>query len=103
MGEYTVIFQSIGGKAAMGVYSIAEDGTETQMGSASGASVNQGTQWYGSLIPSETGENLSSITVKMEKGKRYKVGIASANTLDGKRYAGRPFMGNSEPETGQYG
>ena len=83
-GTYTIIFQSIGGQSAMGMYSIAEDGTETQIGSASGASVSQGTQWYGSIIPSETGENLSSITVTLEKGKRYKIGIASANTLDGK-------------------
>lgn len=83
-GEYTIIFQSIGAQSAMGMYSIAEDGTEKQIGSASGASVSQGTQWYGSIIPSETGENLSSIKVTLEKGKRYRIGIASANTLDGK-------------------
>ncbi len=83
-GEHSIILQSIGGQAAMGVFSIEEDGTEKQMGSASGAGVNQGTQWYTSTIPSETGEHVSSVTATFEAGKRYKVGIASANTLDGK-------------------
>lgn len=85
-GEYSIIFQSIGAKAAMSIYEIAEDGTETQLGSGSGASVNQGTQWYSGVIPSETGENLSTVTVTLEKGKRYKVGVAAENAgeVDGK-------------------
>ena len=83
-GEYSIIFQSIGAKSAMAIFEEQEDGTEKQLGSASGASVNQGTQWYGSIIPSETGENLSSVTVTLKAGKRYRIGIASANTLDGK-------------------
>ena len=85
-GEYSIILQSIGAKAAMGIFEIAEDGTETQIGSGSGASVNQGTQWYSGVIPSETGENLSTATVTLEKGKRYKIGVASENAgeVDGK-------------------
>ncbi len=83
-GEHTIVFQSIGGQSAMGIFSLEADGTEKQMGSASGAGVNQGTQWYTSTIPSETGEHVSSVTVNLEAGKRYKVGVASANTLDGK-------------------
>ena len=63
----------------MAIYEIQEDGTEKQLGSGSGASVNQGTQWYSGVIPSETGENLSSTTVTLEAGKRYKVGVASEN------------------------
>lgn len=78
-GEYSIILQSIGAKAAMAIYEIQEDGTEKQLGSGSGASVNQGTQWYSGVIPSETGENLSSTSVTLEAGKRYKVGVASEN------------------------
>ncbi len=85
-GEYSIILQSIGAKAAMGIFEIQEDGTETQIGSGSGASVNQGTQWYSGVIPSETGENLSTATVTLEKGKRYKIGVAAENAgeVDGK-------------------
>ncbi len=85
-GEYSIVFQCMGGKAAMAVYEIGEDGKETQIASGSGASANQGTQYYSGLIPSETGENLSSKTVTLEKGKRYKVGIAAENVgeIEGK-------------------
>lgn len=78
-GEYSIIFQSIGAKSAAAIFEVEEDGTEKQIASASGASVNQGTQWYGGIIPSETGENLSSMKVTLEAGRRYKVGVASEN------------------------
>ena len=85
-GQYSIILQSIGAKAAMAIYEIAEDGTTKSIGSGSGASVNQGTQWYSGIIPSETGENLSTATVTLEAGKRYMVGVASENAgaVDGK-------------------
>ena len=80
-GEYSIILQSIGAKAAMSIYELDEEGnpTEKAIGSGSGASVNQGTQYYGGVIPSETGENLSTATVTLEAGKRYMIGIASEN------------------------
>ena len=80
-GEYSIILQSIGAKAAMSIYELDEDGnpTEKAIGSGSGASTNQGTQYYGGIIPSETGENLSTASVKLEAGKRYMIGIASEN------------------------
>ncbi len=88
-GEYKLIFQSMGARAAMAVSEVTDetdkDGkpVENQLGTASGASANQGTQYYSGVIPSETGENLSSVTVQMEQGKRYKIAIASMNA-DGK-------------------
>ncbi len=80
-GEYSIILQSIGAKAAMSIYELDEDGnpTEKAIGSGSGASTNQGTQYYGGIIPSETGENLSTASVQLEAGKRYMIGIASEN------------------------
>lgn len=80
-GGYSIILQSIGAKAAMSIYELDEEGnpTEKAIGSGSGASVNQGTQYYGGVIPSETGENLSTATVTLEAGKRYMIGIASEN------------------------
>ncbi len=84
-GQYNIIFQSMGARAAMTVNEetdeIGEDGKPVlkQLGSASGASANQGTQYYSGVIPSETGENLSTVSVQLEKGKRYKIAIASMN------------------------
>ena len=83
-GTHELIFQSIGANSQMTVYSVAEDGTETKMGSASGPRGSQGAQWYSSIVPTETGESLSSVNVDLEKGKRYKVVIASYSNVDNK-------------------
>lgn len=81
-GTYSIILQSMGARAAMAVYeeSTEEESGWKSIGSASGASANQGTQYYSGAIPSETGENLSSATVALTEGKRYKILIASMNS-----------------------
>ncbi len=80
-GDYSIILQSMGARAAMAVYeeSAEEESGWKSIGSASGASANQGTQYYGGTIPSETGENLSAAAVTLKKGKRYKILLASMN------------------------
>ncbi|MEY8390387.1 glycoside hydrolase family 3 C-terminal domain-containing protein [Lachnospiraceae bacterium 45-W7] len=80
-GEYSIILQSMGARAALAVYeeSAEEESGWKSIGSASGASANQGTQYYGSTIPSETGENLSTAAVTLTQGKRYKILLASMN------------------------
>lgn len=81
-GEYSIILQSMGARAALAVYeeSAEEESGWKSIGSASGASANQGTQYYGGVIPSETGENLSQAAVTLTEGKRYKILIASMNS-----------------------
>ena len=72
-GTHELIFQSIGANSQMTVYSVAEDGTETKMGSASGPRGSQGAQWYSSIVPTETGESLSSVNVDLEKENAIKL------------------------------
>lgn len=80
-GVHSIILQSMGARAALAIYE--EDAEEESgwksIGSASGASGNQGTQYYGGVIPSETGENLSKAEVDLTAGKRYKILLASMN------------------------
>lgn len=80
-GVHSIILQSMGARAALAIYE--EDAEEESgwksIGSASGASGNQGTQYYGGVIPSETGENLSKAEVNLTAGKRYKILLASMN------------------------
>ena len=80
-GDYSIILQSMGARAALAVYeeSLEEESGWKSIGSASGASGNQGTQYYGGVIPSETGENLSTAAVTLTEGKRYKILLASMN------------------------
>lgn len=81
-GEYSIILQSMGARAALAIYeeSAEDESGWKSIGSASGASANQGTQYYGSIIPSETGENLSEVSVTLTEGKRYKILLASMNS-----------------------
>lgn len=94
-GEYSIILQSMGARAALAVYeeSAEEESGWKSIGSASGASANQGTQYYGGTIPSETGENLGKAAVTLTEGKRYKILIASMN---GEGEAANPWGGGTQ-------
>jgi len=74
-GEYTISFNSTGGTGKLKMY---ETDGETQLGEASTPNENQGTQYYSSIVPTESGMNVSNLTVTLKKGERYKVEIQDA-------------------------
>ena len=78
-GSYELIYESIGGSGSMTVY----DG-ENEMGNVSGATANQGTQYYSSIVPTETGMNVASINVDLKAGQRYRIVITSSQEVENK-------------------
>lgn len=74
-GAYTICFNSTGGSGKLKMFDA--DG-ETQIGEASTPIENQGTQYYSSIVPTESGMNVSNLTVTLKKGQRYKVEIQDA-------------------------
>ncbi len=78
-GAYSLIYESMGGSGSMTVY----DGEE-EMGNVSGPNANQGTQYYSSIVPTETGMNVASLDVELTAGKRYHVVITCAQEVANK-------------------
>lgn len=83
-GEYTINYNNMGASGNMKLYSVDAEGKETSLGSVSSATANQGTQYYSSIVPTETGMNVGGINVTLEAGKRYKVVITAANKVSNK-------------------
>lgn len=81
-GDYEIIFGSMGAKAAFTIYEVQGDGTEKSIGSGSGATMSQGTQYYSGSVCSASGQNLSTATVHLEAGTRYHVEIKSENVQE---------------------
>ncbi|MDO4274753.1 MAG: glycoside hydrolase family 3 N-terminal domain-containing protein [Eubacteriales bacterium] len=79
-GEYSLILEGIGGTAAANI-ELAEDNTA----SLGIANINQGTQWPAdSYINTETGMSIVSHNAGLEAGKRYKITVTAAATLEEK-------------------
>jgi hypothetical protein len=70
-GEYTISYQSIGATANLYIYD--EDGETVIANINASGSTRQGCQWYGSIVPSETGMNIETEEVTLEAGKRYRI------------------------------
>lgn len=78
-GEYSIILESMGGSGSLTVY----DGEE-ELGNVSGPNANQGTQYYSSIVPTETGADVASLTVTLAAGQRYRVVITNAQQVANK-------------------
>ena len=80
-GTYSIIYESMGGSGSMTVYDA--DG-ETELNHVSGPTANQGTQYYSSIVPTETGMNVASLSLELSAGKRYKVVITCSQEVENK-------------------
>ncbi|MBR2257526.1 MAG: glycoside hydrolase family 3 C-terminal domain-containing protein [Blautia sp.] len=80
-GEYALIYESMGGSGNMKVYDT--DG-ETELGKVSGPTANQGTMYYSSIVPTETGMNVAAVQVSLKAGERYRIVITSAQNVSNK-------------------
>ena len=78
-GAYSIIYESMGGSGSMTVY----DGEE-ELGNVSGPTANQGTQYYSSIVPTETGMNVSALALELTAGQRYHVVITCSQEVANK-------------------
>lgn len=81
-GVYSLIYESMGGSGSMTVRQIA--GAEDELGNVSGPNANQGTQYYSSIVPTETGMNVASMDVELKAGIRYHITITCAQEVANK-------------------
>ena len=77
-GTYSIIYENMGGSGKLVIYDTDD---ETELSSVSGASTNQGTQYYSSIVPTETGMNVASVNVDLAAGNRYRVVITSSQAV----------------------
>lgn len=79
-GEYSLMLEGIGGSVAANI-----ELSEEETASLGIANINQGTQWPSdSYINTETGMSITSHTASLEAGKRYKVTVTAAASLEEK-------------------